>query len=177
MILPDRSTLAVIKVCVVGVVLIGGYYWAHGRGADSRDAEVYKLKAEHAESARELANMTAEVAAKVREREAEFLRVTAFNDETHRQEKAHALAKKDRTIADLRSGALQLQDWWRCEASAAHPADAAATANPGGAPGDTDLRAAGAGDLVQVGAKADGRIRWLQGELVATRIACGVASR
>lgn len=142
--------------------------------ADERAAHA-ETKSDHADVLRDLAEQTADVARKVREREAEFLRLSAANDETHRQEKARALASKDRVIADLRSGALQLQDWWRCEVPAhGDSADAAASADSGGAPGGADLRAAGAGSLVQVGAEADGRVRWLQSELIATRNACGV---
>lgn len=148
--------------------------WAETREADERAAHA-KTKSDHAEVLRDLAEQTAEVASKVREREAEFLRLSAANDETHRKEKARALASKDRVIADLRSGALQLQDWWRCEVPAhGDSADAAASADSGGAPGGADLRAAGAGSLVQISAEADGRVRWLQSELIATRNACGV---
>lgn len=143
--------------------------------ADERAAHS-KTKADHAEVLRDLAQRTATVATKVREREAEFLLQSAANDETHRKDKADAISKKDRVIADLRAGALQLQDWWRCEAAPAgsRSADAATTADTGGASRGADLRAAGAGALVQVGANADGRIRWLQTELIATREACGV---
>ena len=135
-------------------------------------------KAEGAEVLRDLAQRAATVATLVREREGQVQRDTAANDETHRKETSRALAEKDRLIADLRSGAVQLRDEWRCEVpagAAGHHPDAAAAAGAGGEAAGFDLRAQGAAAFIEDGAVADAWIRWLQVELIATRAACGVA--
>lgn len=144
----------------------------------------YRLQAEraahagtrqsHAEVLRGLAEATAQVALAVREREREFAATASANDTRYHQEKADALAAKDRVIDDLRRGALQLRDWWQA-GPVSCPGDAAVAADSGGDAGAGELRAAGAGDLVQVGADADAARRWYITELIATRAACGIA--
>lgn len=135
-------------------------------------------RAESAETLRDLAQRTADVAAKVRAREGEYLAAAAAADEKHRQEKAHAVAEKNRVIADLRAGRLQLQPWWQCEATpaAGDAADAAGPADPGGNARAHERRIEDSGRLVQIGIEADAKERWLRTELIATRALCGMGS-
>lgn len=134
-------------------------------------------KAQHAESARELAEMTAAVARSVRALEATYSAESAAAADKFQREKANAIAKKDRVIADLHAGALQLQPWWECETAgiAGDLADPAITATPSGDVGRAELRAASLAEGVQDGAVADSWIRWLQAELIATRKAVGAS--
>lgn len=132
-----------------------------------------ETKAAHAVLLRDLADMTAAVAIKVREREAQFTLAAADSDATYAKEKADALAAKDRVIADLRAGNVQLRHWWQ-DRSVSCPADAASPADPGGDAGNADLRAASAGRIVGAGKGADAWIGWLQRELTTTRALCGM---
>jgi hypothetical protein len=135
-------------------------------------------RADHAEVLRDLADRTAAVAAQVRKREGEYLAASAAADETYRKEKARALSEKDRVIAGLRSGIVQLRDEWQALACApgdsADPAAAAATDRYAEL---ARLREEGAGAFVQDGIEADSWITWLQVELIATRTVCGVGIR
>jgi hypothetical protein len=180
---PAASTLSILKIAGIGVVLVAGYLWVHDRGADSRDTEVAELKAtiselkaDHAEVLRDQANRALAVADAVRALQGIYLKASADAEQKFQQDKADAIAKKDRVIAGYRAGSLQLQDWWRCEtpSAASDTADAAASAITGGDAGRADLRAASLAEGVQDGAVADAWIRWLQGELIATRATCGV---
>jgi hypothetical protein len=80
----------------------------------------------------------------------------------YEQDKAHAKAAADRTIADLRAGNLRLQDRW---------AGCVPGATPGAGQPDAaaDDRAASAGRIVQAADDADAQIRGLQEALKADR--------
>jgi hypothetical protein len=82
------------------------------------------------------------------------------------KEKADALASRDRVIADLRTGALRLRNHWTCPAGV--PAAGTPTA-AGRSDAAADLRAAGAGDLVRLGADADRLLRACQRVIEADR--------
>lgn len=179
-------TTPVFAVLLAVILLLGGvsakqHFTIAGletEAANERAAHA-KTKADNAEVLRDLAQRTATVAAQVRAREGQFQRDTAAAEEQHRQEKANAIAKKDRVIADLRSGALQLQPWWQCEATGAtagNSTDAAGPSDSGGNAGTNERRIQDSGDLVQVGADADAKERWLRAELIATRALCGMGA-
>ncbi len=73
---------------------------------------------------------------------------------------AAALAAKNRTIAGLRAGTLQLREHWACAVPAP---DAGGPAAAGAGSDDAaERRREGAGDLVQVADDADGRLRACQ---------------
>lgn len=73
---------------------------------------------------------------------------------------AAALRAKDRTIADLRTGNLQLRDHWAC---AVPPAETGGPAAAGAGSDDaTERRREGAGALVQVADDADAQLRACQ---------------
>lgn len=73
---------------------------------------------------------------------------------------AAALAAKNRTIAGLRTGTLQLREHWSCAVSATDPGGTAA-AGAGGDDG-AERRNEGAGDLVQVADDSDAQLRACQ---------------
>lgn len=168
---PDRTTLAIIKLCALGVLLIAGYLWAHGRGADSRDAEVYKIRAEHAKVLRDLAERTADVARKVREREAQYNTDSATAADQYDKEMTDALSKRDAVIAGLRADNLRLRPWWGGQAVSC-PGDAATPAAASRDAEGAERRASDAGNLVRISAESDAWVSWLQRELVATREVC-----
>lgn len=81
------------------------------------------------------------------------------------KDKADALAARESTIADLRSGALRLRDHWTCPRVPAVEAGTGA----GGRDEATDLRQAGAADLVRLADEADADIRACQAVIAADR--------
>ena len=87
-------------------------------------------------------------------------------DKAYQRGKADAQAAADHVAAGLRAGNLQLREQWRgCEArGVSDPA-----ASTGRANGLAELRAAGTGDLVGIGAKADAWIRAVQAIAEADR--------
>lgn len=173
------ALLAVILI--LGSVTVRQHFTIAGLETDvaKEQSSHAQTRAKNAEVLRDLAQRTADVAAKVRARESHYLAASAANDEKHRQEKANAVAEKDRVIADLRAGRLQLQPWWQCEATAPaggdHP-DAAGQADPGGNARANERRIEDSGRLVQIGIEADAKERWLRAELIATRALCGMAT-
>jgi hypothetical protein len=80
------------------------------------------------------------------------------------KENADALAKRNAVAAGVRAGTVRLQDRWSCPTRVP-------TAAAGAVQFDADaaLRAAGAGDLVQVGAEADAALKACQAVLKADR--------
>lgn len=178
MILPDRTTALIAKACAAGIVLLLVYFWGYGNGKErwegKYDAEVaaHKQTREgHAQVLRQLADLTKAAQAEAKARATAYTHDTAANDQRHKTETAHALAAKDRVIADLRAGRERLHDWWTpnlsCADSAADQATSGREAEAG------QLRAEGAGDLVQVAAEADADRAWYIAELIATRALCG----
>lgn len=75
----------------------------------------------------------------------------------HTKELTDATTSRDRTIADLRTGAVRLRDHWTC------PNATAAAADPGRADDAAELREEGAADLVRLLDEADADIRYWQG--------------
>ncbi len=80
---------------------------------------------------------------------------------------ANAIRARDRTIADLRTGNLQLRDHWAC----AMPSADAGGAPAAGAGSDdaAERRNEGAGDLVQVADDSDGQLRACQATVIDYR--------
>ena len=162
------------------LAIIAGVWW-HGfdsgrdRWQGKYDAEVAAHAAtreEHARQARHVADLAQAAMEESRRNQRIYDQRTAANDSEHKKELAHAVRKRDAVIADLRAGALQLQPWWESGAGAC-AGQAATAADPGGQADAWDLRAAGAGDLIQVLAEADADRAWYINELTATRAQCG----
>lgn len=179
-------TLPILYVLLAAVLALGGFATVQTlRLAHERTAHA-ETKQHHAEVLADLqaataraATLSAEAEKAVRKREAAYRDQTQAADAAHAKDKADALAKKDRVIADLRAGTVQLQDWWRCPAVSAAGGDAAAdlAGTAAGDDGHAELRAASLAEGVQDGASADAWIGWLQAELTATRAVCGAGAR
>lgn len=87
--------------------------------------------------------------------------------EQYEQERQDAQATADRTIADLRDGAIRLRNEWQgCTAAGSVPA---AAGSAGSADDGAALRAAGAADLVRAAAECDAQVRGLQDALRSER--------
>lgn len=129
------------------------YDWAYTNGVNAERARAEMVIGEF---------MAAERDATSRAREAEQVAARAFAiaaDEYERG-KTDAQDASERTIADLRSGNLQLRDHWQgCAATSRVSGDATAAALADAA---ADLRRAGAGDLVRLADQCDAQVRGLQ---------------
>lgn len=81
------------------------------------------------------------------------------------EELRDATTSRDRTIADLRAGAVRLRREWTCPTAGS----AQAAASGAGADEDARLREQGAADLVRLLDEADAQIRGLQSTVTADR--------
>jgi hypothetical protein len=84
-----------------------------------------------------------------------------------KKDQANAIAKKDRVIRDLRSGALQLRPEWTCPATASAGHLPEAAGSTGIRDATAELRAAGAGSIVRIAADADAQVTALQSIVLA----------
>lgn len=144
------------------------YYRGRQDGADEGRAEVRALKSQHDD---ERVRFALEHA-KAMEAQAERYRLRAESQAAVALQYQEALndanRKHDRTVADLRSGALQLRKHWQgCEARVSE----AGQVTPGGREPDADaeLRAADSGNLVRIGATCDAHVKALQSILAKER--------
>lgn len=172
-------SLRALGAMVVAVVMAATWWWGFDTGRDrwqgKYDAEVAahsETKEEHARQARHVADLAQAAKAESDRNQRIYDERTAANDSKHKKELTNAVRKRDAVIADLRAGALQLQPWWESGAGAC-PEKASAATDPGGQAGAWDLRAAGAGDLVQILHEADADRAWYIDELTSTRAQCG----
>ena len=173
----DPMSRSILKICALVLVLLVVWFHGNGKGAarwegkyDGEKAAHQQTREDNARVLRGLADLTKKAQQEAKRRAKTYAEDTAANDAKNRTEMAHALAAKDRVIADLRAGRLQLRDFWTpavsCAGDAAAPAIASREAEHAG------LREQSLAEGVQDGALADGWISWLQRELVATRAAC-----
>lgn len=167
-------TLPILYALLAALMVAAGFAALQTLRLANETSAHLQTKVDHAKVLANLAELTARALAEVRARESQYRRDSESARRHFEQEKRDALDKKNRVIADLRSGALRLQSWWECPALPA-AGDAAAGAAVPGADRSADLRNAGVGDLLRIGANADTLIRFHQLELLATRKACGVA--
>lgn len=139
------------------------------------DKGTAKLEAERAAHKAVLDNLAAKTAraARLAEEASKAIAVSqAETNETHEQGLTDAYQRGKAAGAAVRAGDLRLQDWWACHSSGPAEGDAAGPAAADDGAGE--LRAAGAGDLVQVAAEADADRTWYIRTLIDTRKACGV---
>ena len=97
------------------------------------------------------------------------------NDKRFEEKSNEADKARDALAAALRNGSARLRPEWACPAS--RPAEGGAATAAGRQDGDAELRATREGsvlDSIDDGKLADRWIIWLQAELIATRMACGV---
>ena len=183
---PDKTTLWIIKISAALVLLVLVWLHGHGAGVDKWegkfDGEVAAHKATkqtHAAVLTDLANKTKAAAAAVKAAGEQFRTDRAANDAAHQQELANAKSNHSAVVRALRTGDIQLHDHWTGYQPFGSPGGTFTPA--GGQDGYAELRYQGAAEDVQAGDEADAWIRWLQGELIATRKACaaptGVTAR
>lgn len=160
---PGRAvTLGV--AAIVAVCLFRAEAFTAGRAAE-------RAATQQREQARALAAAKRELALTAAARDAERRHAAALLqlDARHAKELADATTARDRTIADLRSGALRLRREWTCPTDGA----AATAADPGGAVDAAELRRQGAADLVRLLDEADADIRYWQDVARADRALSG----
>lgn len=141
---------------LAGLVLVALVLWAvHHDGYKAGQAEGQaKLTAHLQADAKALAQARAdaETDRAKRQKDADSLYATLQKD------KADALAKQNRLIADLRAGTVQLQKRW-LGCSTGH-----GTGNgPGVGDGEADLRNESAGRIIGYADSADAQVIYLQG--------------
>jgi hypothetical protein len=175
---------ALAYLVVIASVLGGMYAWGRSNGVESMQPPLNAEKAAHAQDLaehavvmRQHAERAAQVADLARSAQTVFIADRMAAKRKHTQELSDALARKNRTIAGLRAGALQLQPWWECPSvlpTASGVIGAGPTAGGPGLDAGAELRAAGHAENLYQFARADTWIRNLQAELIATRRACAV---
>lgn len=173
----DPLSRSILKVSAVLILLLVVWFHGNGKGKDRWEGKYGSEVAAHQQTRdnnarvlRGLADLTKRAQKEAKDRAKTYEADTAANDAKNKMEMAHALASKDRVIADVRAGRLQLRDFWTttqsCPGDAATPAIASREAEHAG------LREQSLAEGVQDGALADGWIAWLQRELISTRAAC-----
>lgn len=109
---------------------------------------------------RDSAQVLADAQAKAQKATQEASEALADAATQYEKGKNDAQVTADRTIADLRSGAIVLRQRWKaCSASAGHPATAATTGQPDAA---ADIQFTGPSDLVRVAETCDAQVTGLQ---------------
>lgn len=151
-------------------LLAGGWYYGHTRyaaGELAGNTRVAQLTAQHAEQLQHLAELSTQASEAARAAEQKQAAGFAALAATYEKDTTDAKNKGDAVAAALRADTLRLRQQWTC-APAATSAQVPGAATPAGrADGDADLRAAGAGDLVRLGAQCDAQVRGLQAALLA----------
>lgn len=148
-----------ISLALLGAGFAAGHHVAYAEGS----AKLSALQAQDAQAIAaqeaQLAKAQADALAK-QQADAQHLAVI---QQTYEEDKAHAKAQSDATIAALRAGTLRLRDEWNTCAATASPGDMS-KASPGrsSAPTAADLRYEDASHLVLYADQADAEIRALQ---------------
>jgi len=154
-----------LKWAVAVLLLAGSFAAGHHVAAlagQVKLAAVTQANAKDAQHVAELATKASEAARAVEGRQA--IAFDAISGQ-YEQDKEHAQADADRTIADLRAGNLRLRAAWRCPATRV-PEAGASTGKPDASAADRDESAA---RVVRAAAEADAQIRALQAILTAER--------
>lgn len=143
------------------VLLLALLWWAYStvwqRGYDAAAAEGdMRLRTLQAQVEADRQASEREARAKEAEQRTELADVAA----KYEQEKANAQVQHDRLVADLRAGAVRLQQRWRgCETATRMPVAPAGSGEPDGG---ADDRIASAGRIVRAAAACDAQVRGLQ---------------
>ena len=156
-----RVLAAIPPIVYVGLLALV-FALASGHYREQRD-EARKQYADHIQ-ADEAALAKAKADAKAAERKQKQAMANAAAQ--YEQDKAHALAAKNRVIADLRAGTLKLRSQWRGCVARTGAADGAE-----GSDAAADLRSESAGRIVRAAADADAQVTYLQG-LIRSAPAC-----
>jgi hypothetical protein len=152
----------------VGIVSAASYFAGHSNGTENAE-----LKAKVAMDAHLAADAKAEAEQKekVRELEADVLEQQTAASEAYERGRKDAEAIGEAVAADLRAGALRLQQRWSgCEAARRLPGPAAPAAESDAAAGDREESAA---RIVRAAAECDAQVRGLQDLLIRERALLG----
>ena len=148
--IPDKTTLFIIKACVLGVLVTGLWFHGYGKG---RAAGTEALQ-RHLAADAVLAVAASEDARK--QEQAHALALSAIAKE-HEDDKEAAKRDHARLVADLRRGTVRLQDHWTC------PAAVSATGTGAGIADEiARLREQGAADLIAAADECDAQVLGLQ---------------
>ena len=130
--------------------------WGHTKYKDGVAAE----RDRNAATFRKLAELTAATKAAVTARNAHVRELLDASNKAREEGIANAIKSQQETVAGLRDGTLRLRrEWSACQSAAAVSGDRSGVQ---GGDDAADLRAAGAGNLVRLGADADVQVRELQ---------------
>lgn len=154
---------------LVLALVAGGFVAGHHIAAQAGVAKLVALQAQDAKAlaAQQAAAALAQSRALVRQ-QADEERL-AHIQQTYEQDKAHAKAQSDATIASLRAGTLRLRhEWNTCTAASADHLPEAAAGGPGAA-GAANLRFEDASALVRAADEADAEIKALQAIVIQDR--------
>lgn len=136
---------------VVVLAALAGWTWVvHDYASSEADAEIEAIKADFADERTKLAQKRAEAITEARADERRKAKEQAAIAAKLIEENADALADRDRTIADLRAGNVQLRDRFTCRV----PDPAAGAGGSDEAP-QGGLLPADAEFLVSLAAEAD----------------------
>jgi len=152
-----------IALAAVSVLVLSNMLWAvYAMGlVAQRD----RARLERAEMVARALDAEAMARSRVLEIERANTAAMAYIAEKHVQEMTDAESKHAAVVSDLRAGVVSLRRHWQgCQATAdlSRAADAAARADE-----LAELRAAGAADLVRVGAECDAHVRGLQSVIMS----------
>lgn len=148
-----RLVIAAAALMLAGLI---GWEWRDR----SADAEMATFVAQHATERQEAAERLAQFEAMAREQEHRHAADMDRIAQEYLEELSNAKAESDRVVADLRSGALRLQDRWRgCGEPSPVPDFDAGTRAPDAVTLD---REASAGRIVQAAAECDAQVIGLQ---------------
>lgn len=158
-----NAKVIAIAAALLLVAGFGGGWYVRSKGADA-DLARAKLDRAADQTGAALAFGQAE-ALRLSQYQAQANQLAAA-DAAHQKDMSDAQARADRVANDLHAGTLRLRDEWATARATAAVQAAAGTGQPDAA---SELRAAGARDLVLAGAQCDSTIIGLQRALMADR--------
>ncbi|MGY3265814.1 lysis system i-spanin subunit Rz [Lysobacter sp. HA35] len=152
-------------VLLITAAIVVCQFRAASAFADGRAVERTAQATRAQDAALKSAQRELALTAAARDEERKHAAELAQLDAQHEKEIRDATTSRDRTIADLRRGALRLRPEWSCAANTA----TAPAGDSSGAVDAAELRRQGAADLVRLLDSADADIRYWQGVARADR--------
>lgn len=156
--IPDKTTLFIIKACVLGVLVLGLWFHGYGKGKAAGTEALQR----HLAADAVLAVAASEDARKAEQAHAQALSAIA---KEHEDDKEAAKRDHARLVADLRRGTVRLQDHWTCKASVPQ-----AESGSGIADEVARLQQESAGRIVEAVAECEAQVKGLQAVALADRV-------